>query len=361
MYTKEELSLLWLDSFDIDYKHKKVIKDELEINCNLKIMLESLKDYIIVSLGEETYLSMKQSLNKEYFEGITSSLEKSKITALTLFSSNYPESLRQMPFPPIVLYAKGNLELLKTEIFAVVGSRKSIPLQMDIASNFCKTLIDAGFTLVTGIADGIDKVAITEGLKKGKIISITAGGFDNIYPSNNKSLFEEVATKGLVLSEYPIKVKVMPHMFPIRNRLIAGLGNGCLIVSGGIKSGTMYTAEYTEEFGKTVFTIPYNINVSCGAGCNELIKKGSVLVTSPQEILEFYGKDCVKDEKVVLSNEEIEIISVLKNGDRHVEDICKELDKLIFEVSPLISMLEIKGLVIKSGVNTYGLTAKAEV
>ena len=144
-----------------------------------------------------------------------------------------------------------------------------------------------------------------------------------------------------------------PYFFPIRNRIIAGIAQAVLIVSGGIKSGTLYTAEYAGEYGRDLFAVPYNVGVQSGAGCNELIKRGAILTDNPNDILEFYGLED-KEINVQLSNAEKEIIKALSEGQMHIEKLSSVLGKRTFEIMPTLSILEIKGIVAKGG-NVYEL------
>ena len=142
----------------------------------------------------------------------------------------------------------------------------------------------------------------------------------------------------------------------MRNRIIAGLSKGVLIVSGAMKSGTLYTAEYAEEYGRDLFAIPYSAGISSGAGCNDLIKRGAYLTDSPEDILSFYGENNEK-RKETYTDAEREILRALSDGELHIEKLSSALKKNAFEITPILSILEIKGVVVKSG-NVYGLTRK---
>ena len=159
----------------------------------------------------------------------------------------------------------------------------------------------------------------------------------------------------MVITEYPPEVISKPYHFPIRNRIIAGLSVGVLIVSGGIKSGTQHTANYANEYGKDLFAVPYGIGVPSGAGCNDLIKKGAMLADTPKDVLDFYGVEEKQTPKITLSDLEQKIVNTLKDGELHIQKICSVLDKKVFELMPIVSMLEIKGVINKNGVNVYGL------
>lgn len=356
-YTASELCLIWLDSFlGLEYKHKQQLYSMINGKLEIKAILTEGKDYITSNVGENEYNTLLNSANQVYLDYILDGLDKRGIKAVTIESKDYPERLKQTAIPPLVLYTKGDVTLLNEECFAMVGSRKSLPLSISIAKDYAKSLSDAGFVLVTGIAQGVDSTVLETGIKNGKkVISVIAGGFDNLYPKSNQLLLDKVVENGLVISEYPPEVQSKPYFFPIRNRIIAGLSKGVLIVSGGMKSGTIYTAEYAEEYGRDLFSVPYSVGIPSGAGCNDLIKRGAMLTDSPTDVLKFYGKEEIKFA-ITLSESEKQIVALLKDEEQHVEKICSTLGKKIFEVTPLLSVLEIKGVVIKNGVNVYGLS-----
>ena len=354
-YTKEELSLIWLNSFDgLEYKHKEIIFDFIKNEDRITDGLNLAKDYIKNNIGENEFNTMLASANQTYLNYVLDELDRKGVVVITFLSKEYPESLSQIEIKPLVLYAKGNLELLNGDIFGIVGSRKSLPLSLSLAGEYVKEL-STNFTFVTGIAEGVDTAVIKSALQENaKIISVLAGGFDNVYPSTNKDLFDKVAEKGLVLSEYPPKVSPKPYYFPIRNRIIAGLSKGVLIVSGSKKSGTMYTAGYAGEFGKDLFVIPYNVGVKSGEGCNDLIKNGGILTDTPQDVLDFYGIQKAQT-KLELTDEERDLLKALSdNGQMHIEKLSGVLGKRTFEIMSTLSNLEIKGLIVKGG-NIYGL------
>ena len=356
-YTKEQLCLIWLDSFlGLEYKHKARIM-ELAPNCrSILELLDDSKEYIISEVGENEYRTLKASANKEYLQFIVGEYQQKGVKLITLGANDYPTQLENIACPPIVIYYKGDKELFNSELFGIVGSRKSLPLSINLAQNYTKELISVGFVPVTGIAEGVDCSVLTAALENGgKAVSVIAGGFDNIYPKAHTEIIDKVAENGLVISEYPPQTVPKPYHFPVRNRVIAGLSKGVLVVSGGIKSGTNYTAEYAEEFGRDLFAIPYSVGIASGAGCNELIKKGAILTDSPKDILDFYGKEVKVDTASNLSDEEKLIIKNLSSGEMHVEKLCAALNKRMFEITPILSVLEIKGLIVKSG-NVYGLT-----
>ena len=361
-YDKNELALIWLDSFEgLEYHKKQVLYGKIKGKTEIKRIISENADYLIQAVGEKGYSNILNSANAEYFDFVMSGLKREGVTAITIESSLYPERLKTTDIPPLVLYAKGNLELLKEECFAIVGSRKSLALSVKLAEEYTKKLIDHDFTIVTGIAEGIDETVLKTAIKNGgKVISVIAGGINNIYPAMNENLCLEIVKKGLVISEHRPEINPKPYFFPVRNRIIAGLSKGVLIVSAGAKSGTLYTAEYGFTYGRDVFAIPYGIDVPLGKGCNDLIKRGAILTDSFEDIENFYGLSKI-DKKQVLTLEEAEIVKVLRDGGTHVEKIALKLKKEVYELLPTLSIMEIKGITVKSGVNVYSLaTANLE-
>lgn len=357
-YERKELSLIWLDSFsELDYKHKQILIELAGEDFDAKSLVEKCKEYIIAEISAEVYSTLKNSLTVEYIQSVVGELNQKGIRAITCNSKDYPESLINIDHPPLVLYVKGDASLLNSNnLFAVVGSRKSLPVSVGIAKDYVEQLVSASFVMVTGIAEGVDECVIKTTLEKGgKVISVVAGGLDNVYPKTNQKLLDRVAESGLAVSEYPPKTAVMPYMFPIRNRIFAGLSKGVLIVSAGKKSGTLWTANYALEYGKDVFAIPYSIGVSSGEGCNALIKEGANLTDTPNDILEFYGVHNEEKTKIEFTEQERQIINVLSQGEKHINQICSETGKRAFELTPLLSAMEINGYLIKNG-NTYQLT-----
>ena len=356
-YTNQELCLLWLDSFiGLEYIHKQQLYKLINGKPDIRKLIERGKDYIVSNLSEKVYDTVHASATAEYMDFLMGGLERRNIAAVTVVSEDYPDKLKSISAPPLVLYCKGDASLLKSRAFGIVGSRKSLPLSLSLASEYTKALSKAGFTIVTGIAEGVDTAVLSAATDCGaRPVSVIAGGFDNVYPKSNASLFEKVVKNGLAVTESPPETTPLPFLFPVRNRIIAGLAEGVLIASGGLKSGTLYTAEYAEEFGRDVFAVPYSPGVASGAGCNELLKRNPhiMLTDSPKDILDFYGITPEKTERSALNETETKILSLLSEGGKHIDGICSALGMRVQEIAPFLAMLEIKGYVFKNGVNVY--------
>lgn len=355
--SKAELCVIWLDGFyGLEYKHKKQLIDFFGENISSSSVLNEGKEYIVKELGENVYNTLRSSATAEYFNYLYQGLLKKELNAVTIFSEDYPELLKQTDNPPLILYVKGDAKILSDNLFSIVGSRNNLPLSIGIAKNYTEALCDGGFIPVTGIAQGIDQMVIETALNKNKkVVSVLACGHDSVYPSVNRTLVDKIAEQGgAVISEYLPAVVSKPFMFPIRNRIIAGLSKGTLVISAGRKSGTLYTAQYAGEYGRDIFAVPYNVGVASGEGCNELIKRGAVLTDTPSDILDYYGVSVCK-RNFDLSPTQRSITEALKNGAKHIETLSAELQKQTFELLPDLSVLEISGIVVKSG-NVFQLT-----
>jgi DNA processing protein len=210
---------------------------------------------------------------------------------LTLADTTYPKAILDAPDPPPVLYAKGRrIELLDSPAFAVVGSRNATAQGIAHAEAFSRALSDAGLTIVSGLALGIDAAAHRGGLAgKASSIAVVGTGLDVVYPARNRELAHELARSGCIISEFPLGTPAVAANFPRRNRLISGLGRGCLVVEAALLSGSLITARLANEMGKDVFALPGSVHSPLAKGCHSLIKQGAKLVETAQDILEELG------------------------------------------------------------------------
>src|SRR5688572_22005329 len=200
-------------------------------------------------------------------------LEDALNNVVTLGDATYPQALLDAPDPPPLLYAKGRLELLNAPAFAVVGSRNATQQGIAHAETFGRVLSDAGLTIVSGLAGGIDAAAHRGGLAgASSTIAIVGTGLDIVYPARNHELAHEIAQRGCLMSEFPLGTAPLAPNFPRRNRLISGLAKGCLVVEAAVSSGSLITARLANEQGKDVFAMPGSVNSPLTKGCHNLIK-----------------------------------------------------------------------------------------
>ncbi|GGC96585.1 DNA-processing protein DprA [Undibacterium terreum] len=207
--------------------------------------------------------------------------------ALTLADAGYPPSLLNIPDPPVILYVKGRLDLLQAPSIAVVGSRNATAQGIDNAEKFSESLSRAGWTIVSGMAAGIDAAAHQGGLRgPGSTVAVIGTGADIVYPARNRALAHLIADGGCIVSEYPLGMPAIAANFPRRNRIISGLAKGVLVVEAAAQSGSLITARMAAEQGRDVFAIPGSIHSPLAKGCHLLIKQGAKLVESAQDILD---------------------------------------------------------------------------
>jgi len=206
---------------------------------------------------------------------------------LTLADADYPQQLLELPDPPPLIYIKGRHELLNRPALAIVGSRHATAQGTANAEQFAHALSDAGLTIISGLALGIDTAAHRGGLAgAASTIAVIGTGLDIIYPARNRDLAHEIATRGVLISEFPLGTPALGSNFPRRNRVISGLAHGCLVIEAALQSGSLITARLANEQGREVFALPGSIHSPLAKGCHHLIKQGAKLVDNANDILE---------------------------------------------------------------------------
>ncbi len=216
-------------------------------------------------------------------------LEKYGGRVLVWGDREYPQALTQLADPPPVLYGLGDFSLLQKPLLAVVGSRAASSYGLRMASAIGRELAQAGVVVVSGLAAGIDaaahKGALAAGKTAGKTVAVLGCGLDHIYPRQNSGLYKNIAAKGLLLSEYPLGTKPEAFRFPARNRIIAGMASGVVVVEATRKSGSLITAQIALDYGRDVFAVPGQMDSVKSEGCHLLIRSGATLVTGVADIL----------------------------------------------------------------------------
>jgi DNA processing protein len=218
-------------------------------------------------------------------------LEQPANHVLTLADPDYPQTLLEIADPPLMLHIKGRLDLLSGNALAVVGSRNATAQGSLNAEKFSEALSQSGWTIVSGMALGIDAAAHRGGLRgAGATIAVIGTGPDIVYPARNRALAHQIAEQGCIISEYPLGMPALQANFPRRNRIISGLARAVLVVEAAAQSGSLITARMAAEQGRDVFAIPGSIHAPLSKGCHQLIKQGAKLVESAQDILEELGQ-----------------------------------------------------------------------
>lgn len=350
-YSLREADAIVLDSFEeLTYKTKFDVTDGFSSSRPSK----KYDDFLIKTLGGSVYNKIRGLfLSEEYRAGVLEKLERRKIECVTYFSADYPDKLRNIPAPPLVLYCRGRTELLNSRSFGIVGSRRTLPNVLKECKKLSAQLAEK-FTVVTGTADGADTAAAEGALESGNVIFVAAQGLGHVYPASNAKLYKQIAQKGLVVSEQRPEVSAKGYLFPVRNRLIAALSDGVLVVSAGEKSGAAITAGYAFEYGKDVFCFPYSPGIPSGVGCNRLIKKGAYLTENILDIFGAFGLDFTEKKREPLTLREEQVLSAIaENGQAHISEIAAKLGCNGFELLAELSSLEVKGMICRLGGNRY--------
>ena len=238
------------------------------------------------TLNEE---NIKAILNKKYrlnLEKYQEYMQKNNIKTITIFDREYPKRLRNIYDKPVILFAKGNLELFNKKTIAMVGCRKCSTYGKNIAKKLAYDFASNNVCIVSGLAVGIDKYSHIGALEAGgSTIAVIGNGLDNIYPYENKDLADRILkNNNLIISEYIIGTKPNKINFPARNRIISGLSDGVVVVEAREKSGSLITADFALEQGKDVFAVPGNIDTANSEGTNNLIKMGAYLITGYEDV-----------------------------------------------------------------------------
>jgi DNA processing protein len=277
-------------------------------------------------------------------------LDDSANRVITLADKAYPSLLLEISDPPPLLYVKGNPDLLDHASLAVVGSRNATQQGRANAEAFSRELSDGGFTIVSGLALGIDTAAHVGGLGgASSSVAIVGTGLDIVYPARNRDLAHRLAEAGALVSEFALGTPALASNFPRRNRLISGLSRGCLVVEAALKSGSLITAGYALEQGREVFAVPGSIHSSLSKGCHLLLKQGAKLAESSQDILEELGAvvpgRLTTIESVDDGTEENPVLAALGFDPLDLDVLCQRSGLTPESASAMLLTLELQGVV----------------
>ena len=280
---------------------------------------------------------------------------------VTLADSNYPQLLRQIPDPPPFLYVCGRLARSPLKI-AVVGSRNATGYGITTTKRLSANLASLGITIVSGMARGIDTAAHQGALAgSGKTIAVLGSGLEQIYPAENKTLFQRISEQGAVVSEFPLSTKPEAHNFPIRNRIISGMSLGTVVVEATKNSGSLITARLAAEQNREVFAVPGSIQSFKSIGTHTLIKQGAKLVENAQDIIEELtpmiqykersgsnNRDPIEDKLALLTADELQVYDALGPYPIHIDELARNLSVGAGRLSSILLKLELNGLVQQS-------------
>ena len=324
--------------------------------------LQTLKS--IDGISEKTLREVESAVNKsnvfeESYLKLLEKLEKSNIKVTTIFDENYPQNLKNIYDAPVILYYYGNMSESDRYSIGIVGTRTPSDYGRKVCRDLSKELANRGLPVVSGLAIGIDSIAHNSCLESGGITyAVLGSGVDNLYPPDNKHLYERIKETGAVISEFEIGSKAEKVNFPRRNRVVSGISLGTLIVESRIKGGSLITAEFALDQNRELFAVPGNITAKNSDGCNNLIKKGyAKLVSSVDDIISEFNiqiSDLVKtksnkipdNEQKEMNVFEQKIYNALNDTEpTSIDKICELTELNISDCLVNLLTMEFKGLV----------------
>jgi DNA processing protein len=296
-------------------------------------------------VSEKIALEIGQGVDQTGLQDTLTWLAQANNQLVTLADADYPKALLEIADPPPLLYAKGNLALLNKLSIAIVGSRNASVQGEKNAEAFAQGLAEHGLCIVSGLALGIDGAAHRGALKaKGDTIAVVGTGLDMVYPAQHRDLAHQIASSGLIISEFPLGTLSKPQNFPRRNRLISGLSLGCLVVEANLKSGSRLSAEQ----GREVFAIPGSIHSPLAKGCHQLIKQGAKLVDSLQDIVEELNLSKavsapLAEEKSAINQDQQTLLDAMAYEAISIETLVQLTGLTVSTLSSMLTLLELEG------------------
>jgi DNA processing protein len=276
-------------------------------------------------------------------------MQRRKVVVLTAADENYPCSLKNFEDAPVVLYIKGQTDCLDQASVALVGSRAASYYGIRSARGFARSFTQAGMTVVSGLARGIDTAAHQGSLEAGgKTIAVVGCGFNYVYPKENSSLMEDISHNGAVVSEFAFTMPPLKHNFPWRNRIISGLSLATVVIEAGPRSGALITVDYALSQNKDVFVLPANIDSPTAAGSNRLIQDGARVALSPDDVLSqirqepIFLHEAVSPVGVLLSDPQQQVYDHITYEPVHLDELLKLSGLNVSSLMGITLILELK-------------------
>ena len=311
-----------------------------------------LKELMSVNgIDIKTAQKIKSFSNFEFGERQHKKVSSFGAEIVTFWDEKYPAILKNMADPPAIIFIKGNLTIQDKYAISIVGTRVPSYYGKLITEKLSNELSRRGLTIVSGLARGVDTIAHLGALKAaGRTFAVIGTGIDIIYPSENKKVVEQIINNGALISEFPMGTPPDAVNFPRRNRIIAGLSLGTVVIEAGKKSGALITANLALEYNREVFAVPGNINSSKSLGTNQLIKEGAKLVNSVDDILDelkpYINKLVTKPKSIEklknISLQEKEILKNLSEVPIHIDELTRKMNKSTGDILAGLLSLEFK-------------------
>lgn len=329
---------------------------------------------VLGTVKTQKFISFRDSFSISDYQRI---LKEKNVSFLTPVDKDYPDRLKVLPNPPITLYVRGNFKLNHDQrSIAIVGTRRVTGYGTAVTRLFTEALVQNGYCIISGLALGVDAISHATTLEAGgKTIAVLGCGVDCCYPAENQAIYDQIISSGgAIVSEVPIGQKPTKGLFPARNRIVAGLADAVLVTEGTSDSGSLITAEIAKKLGKPVYSIPGPITSTLSAGTNRLIREGSIMVTSPEEIIDKSqissslpadathralqaGKSQKIEMRKDLKPEEQKIVEALANESLQMDDIARNTKMSISQVSSVVTILELKNIIHQLSGGYYGIVS----
>jgi DNA processing protein len=359
-YSKNSLALLFFNS--VEGMSQKKIVEIADVLGEPEQILGRLSEFgaeLTRILGAPLYNLLLSYDSADYKKRLVEELTAQNASFITFLDDEYPELLREIADFPIVLFYKGDISLLKRDLFSIVGTRSPSTYGKRVTREFADELSRAGFVVVSGMARGVDTAAHKTVLENGMpTIAVWGTGIDVVYPSENRELAAEIAKNGLIITEYGPKTPPMNYHFPHRNRIISGLSRSVLVTEAGEKSGSLITVNYAVDQGKNVYIVPGNIYSPESRGANKFLKKfQGAMVTEINDILDDYnrvGRSKV-DTGIVLDIVETLIVGELSKGEKHFDELLELTGLEVNKLNSILTSLILSGQIEDTGNNYYSV------
>jgi DNA processing protein len=316
---------------------------------NAENLLRSSRNSLLRNGFSEKLIEQIQEIDWDDVEEEIKWAEHPQHHIITLIDENYPKLLQEISDPPLVLFVKGDPELLQQPQLAMVGSRNPTPLGRETAFHFADFLAQSGLVITSGLALGIDGASHQGALKTGKTIAVLGTGLGQIYPLRHQKLAEQVAQSGAIISEFPLHTAPESKNFPRRNRLISGLSLGVLVIEAALRSGSLITARLAGTQGREIFAIPGSTHNPLAKGCHKLIKDGAKLVETAEDILselqipKTFKNKTTKTTKPKLDPEYKKLLSCIGHEPTAIDTLISRTNFSAQNISSMLLIMELEG------------------
>ncbi len=353
---QEELKNYWVALNLIFAEDLRSVKKIVENFPKIPDVFEAdIKDLINLGIEEEKARELFSSRLRARVNKEIEWLLSRGYSILTLEDEDYPEILREIFDPPLVLYCAGKKEVLRFPSVSIVGSRKPSPYGRGVAERLARDLSSLGLVVVSGLARGIDCAAHWGALEEGRTVAVLGSGLRNIYPRENRRLFERIIENGAVVTEFPGESPPLGFHFPIRNRIISGLSFALVVVEATLRSGSLISARLALEQNREVMAVPGNVTSPLSQGTHWLIKNGAKLVENWKDVVEelptalkeeVLGKEKEKEKPETISKEEEAVLNLLHPDSlTHIDEMVEVSRLSVSEILSHLLSLELKGYV----------------